>query len=124
DFDQALALRPNYPDVHGNRGNMYSAQKNWSEAVAAYNQALQLAPDKSSLHFNRGSAFMNQEQLDPAISDFSAYLTTTPNHAQSYYFRSLCHFRKGNMTAARQDAQTARGYGATIPPEYQAALGN
>jgi tetratricopeptide (TPR) repeat protein len=51
-FEQAIALRPSYADVHYNRGNVLAELRRYDEAIAAYRQCLQLAPQHAEAHAN------------------------------------------------------------------------
>src|SRR5262249_13479008 len=44
-YDQAIALKPDYPEAFSNRGNALKKLKRFDEALASYDKALALKPD-------------------------------------------------------------------------------
>ena len=57
-YQQALALRPNYAEVHYNRGFTLQEQGKLDEAVASYEQALALRPDYANALLARATCYL------------------------------------------------------------------
>ena len=51
-YNEALQLRPDYPEAHYNLGNIFNEQGNVSAAVNFYNQAIQYNYNYQEAHFN------------------------------------------------------------------------
>ena len=45
DYDQAIALKPDYAEAYINIGNIHAAAKRYAEAMRDYDQAIALKPD-------------------------------------------------------------------------------
>ena len=55
-LDRATAIRPDFADVHCNRGNVLVALERFSEAVESYDRALSRDPHDALAWSNRGNA--------------------------------------------------------------------
>ena len=53
-FEQAIALRPAYPEAHNNLGNLLWDQGELGPAAASFERAIALRPDYSDAHNNLG----------------------------------------------------------------------
>lgn len=81
-YEEALALRPNFPDALNNLGAVYFAEKKYGQAIRLYRRALQVAPDSPVTAINLGTAYFAEGkhsqgleayrtafQLDPSVFD-------------------------------------------------------
>jgi len=70
-FDAALALKPDFPTAHTNRGQALLDLKRPAEAVASFEAALRDLPDDPEALFGRASALLRLEQRpEQAVADF------------------------------------------------------
>lgn len=82
-FDEALAaatseiaLQPDEPEAHFNRGQAHAGQQRWAEAVADYQRALAMDPSDSAMDpetvddelFFALRCWADQQQADPAAA--------------------------------------------------------
>jgi len=66
DMDAALALAPDDPRLHGNRGNLLLRLERLEDALAAHDRAVTLAPRDPAVYYNR--AFVYRALGEPALA--------------------------------------------------------
>ncbi len=66
-YQQVLKLKPDYPEVNFNLGNVLKQQGNLDLAIEYYQKALKLKPDYAEAHGNLGNILKQQGKLDAAI---------------------------------------------------------
>ena len=71
DFDKALALSPDNPYLHYNKGNLYFIIKDYKEAISYYNHAIHIDNNLAEAYYNRGMAYLLIKEKEKAIRDFS-----------------------------------------------------
>jgi len=81
-FQQALRLRPDFPEAYNNLGNAYFLKGNLDAAVAQYHQALRLRPHYADPYCNLGNVLLRQNKLDEAIRCYQQALQIKPNSAE------------------------------------------
>ncbi|MFN7138741.1 MAG: tetratricopeptide repeat protein [Limisphaerales bacterium] len=79
EFAAALAINPNFPEVHFNLGNLYVHQKRIPEAIRQYEAALARNPSYSEAHANLAVALGMVNRLEEAIMHYQASLALQPN---------------------------------------------
>jgi tetratricopeptide (TPR) repeat protein len=70
DYEQALLIRPNYPEAINNLGATYFARHNYKKAIRLYRHALRLMPKSAVIAANLGTAYFAQGKFRPG---FEAY---------------------------------------------------
>ena len=83
-FNNALQLKPNYPEAHYNLGNALKEQGDLTAAIASYNSALQLKPSYPEAHNNLGNALKDQGDLTAAIASYNSALQLKPNYPEAH----------------------------------------
>lgn len=79
DYNRALAIADDVPEIHLNQGNLEFLAENWDQAISHYNQAEALGLIQAHvLHLNRGMAFENSESFEQAEAEYSAALELVP----------------------------------------------
>ncbi|MBI3600012.1 MAG: tetratricopeptide repeat protein [Nitrospinae bacterium] len=53
------------------KGNRYSLDKQYDEAIDAYTKAVMLNPDADGAYVNRGNVYLQTEQYDKALEDYN-----------------------------------------------------
>ncbi len=99
DYDQAIRLRPEYPDAYRNRGDSYSNKGQLDRAIQDYDQAIKLKPDYADAYNNRGNAYTNRGLYDLAIADFNQAIkfVTRLGVAIPYGNRGFAYLKKGTL---------------------------
>jgi tetratricopeptide (TPR) repeat protein len=109
DFEQALQLRPSYPEALNNRGSIRQGQGNLDEALADFEAALRLEPDYLEALNNRGTARQALGDLAGALADFDQVLAVLPAACAAviYHNRGAARQALGDLAGARADFDEA-----------------
>ncbi|PSB57447.1 tetratricopeptide repeat-containing S1 family peptidase [Chamaesiphon polymorphus] len=90
DYNQAIALNPNFARAYNNRGLLKKNQLNDAQgALADYNQAIALNPNFALAHYNR--AILKEDKLNDAqgaLTDYNQAIALDPKFAVAYYNRA------------------------------------
>src|SRR5207247_626232 len=98
-YRQAVAIKPDFAEVHNNLGNALRLPGRLEEAVASYRRALTLKPDFAEAQGNLGNALRKLGRLDEAVECYRRAIDAKPGFAQAvgqYVFlqRMLCDWRE------------------------------
>jgi tetratricopeptide (TPR) repeat protein len=70
DYNQAIQLKPKYPDAYYYRGAAKAWLEDYKGAIADYNQAIQLKPEYPDAYVGRGAAKARLDDYKGAIADY------------------------------------------------------
>jgi len=116
-FQQALALKPDFPEAHGGLGNALRLQGRLQEAASQYEKMLAMRPDDAGAHNNFAGVLMMLGRANEAIAQYALAIAAKPNYAET-------HFNLGNTFDAIGDpAKAAIAYqtALTIRPDFPQA---
>lgn len=100
-FDQALVLKPDYAEVHANRGKLLAEQLGRAaEGVASFDRSLQLRPDHADTWAHRGFALINLDRLAEALASYDRALALDPRHVDALHNRAGLFDRVGRFEQA------------------------
>ncbi len=103
-YRQALALRPDSPDLHCNRGYSLYLQQQWEHAEVELRNAIQLKPGHTRAHNNLGLVLARTGRSAEALVAFKqAGCNPTDSHLNMAYALTL----NGDFLQARTHYQTA-----------------
>lgn len=85
EYDAAVALRPDHPDILNNRGAALGHLGRHQEALAAYDRALALRPDDPDSLTNRGVTLGHLGRHPEALADFDRALALRPDQPATLY---------------------------------------
>jgi len=114
DYDQAIALKPDYALAYYNRGIAYRQKGDLDHAIADYDQAIALEPDDADAYNNRGVAYDYKGDLDHAIADYDQAIALKPDFAVAYRNRGIAYADKGDLDHAIADYDQA----IALKPDY------
>jgi tetratricopeptide (TPR) repeat protein len=109
-FNQALAIAPNFMGAYVDRGTAWIAKGEYEKAIADYNQALAINPndaDNCIAYHNRGELWFKKGEYEKAIADYNQALAINPNDAGDYDDRGEVWFKKGEFDKALADYNQA-----------------
>jgi tetratricopeptide (TPR) repeat protein len=97
-LDRAIALLPEEPEFHNNRGQALAAMQRLTEAEASYRRALALKPDHALSWNNLGLTLQAGGDAGRAIDAFHKALQLAPEFAQGHWNLALALLLQGNYT--------------------------
>jgi len=109
-FPQGLPAQDKSADFHCQQGINFFRQKQWDQAINAFNQALALNPTHVKSYLGRGVAYIFNKQPDRAIPDFNKVLELQPQGPDTfaaYLNRGLAYRDQGRYDQALADFNRA-----------------
>lgn len=103
DFDAAIALAGEEPDLLIDRSEALAAAKQYWEAIDDLNRVIELAPQRADAYIYRGSAYRFVEAFDLALDDIEHALQLDPNAVLGLLERGNLRRLKGDVAGARKD---------------------
>jgi tetratricopeptide (TPR) repeat protein len=107
DYDWALRLTPNDPDIYVQRGVAYRNKGDYDHAFADYANALRLDPKNSGAFDSRCYAYAILNELEKALEDCNASLQLFPNAAYTLDSRGFIYLKMGRFNEAVADYDAA-----------------
>lgn len=75
-------------------------EKDYDNAIFAYNKAIELNPQLAEAYNNRGIIYNSKGQYDLAIIDYNKVIELNPQNAKTYYIKALiCNLSERNSEA-------------------------
>jgi tetratricopeptide (TPR) repeat protein len=99
-YQEALRLRPEYPEAHVNYAILLRARGNLAEATRHYQEALQLRPDYPEAHYNYAALLAARGSLAGAAEHYREALRLRPDYVDA-------HHGLANLLAARDELEEA-----------------
>jgi type IV pilus assembly protein PilF len=98
-YAKALALRPAFPDVHANLGNLYMDQKRYDDAIGQYEIALNdvLYGAPYIAHGNMGWAYFKKGDTKSALDHLKAAVTLSPKFCLGYFWLGQVYESMGSL---------------------------
>ena len=78
-YEQAVRLKPNYPEAINNLGTVYYAKKSFGRSIRYYQKALKYAPKSASIYSNLGTAYFARKKYKEAMETYQIALKLDPN---------------------------------------------
>jgi lipoprotein NlpI len=104
DFNQAIALRPDYYDAFLARGMEYARKDAYDNAVSDVGAAIRIRPDLPKGYNGMAYLHMREKKYDDVVADFTKLVSLDIDLPEAYYFRANAYIRKGDLDAAMDDA--------------------
>src|SRR5262249_36133670 len=80
-LEQALAARPDSPELMAYLASLYRQQKNYDRAVALLEQIVAKSPENDRYRFTRGAAYDEANKKDQAIAERQRPIQLNPRNA-------------------------------------------
>ncbi len=107
DFNQAIALYPEFAEAFNNRGLALSAIGFPQEALADFRRAVMLAPRYAAAFNNRGNALFTTGRYQAALKAFGRAVDLMPFSAVPYVGRGKTQIALGRPFAAMRELNRA-----------------
>jgi tetratricopeptide (TPR) repeat protein len=78
---KALKAKQDIPDLYELLGNLFGTEKNYSDALKAYDRGLKRFPDQEDLLFSKGILLDKIGRFDESMAIMKRILELNPNHA-------------------------------------------
>ena len=98
--DEALKIKPDFPDAWYNRGLALGNLGRLEEAIASYDNVLKFKPDDHETWYNRGLALRNLGRLEEAITSYDNVLKFKPDFPDAWYSRGNALRNLGRLEEA------------------------
>jgi tetratricopeptide (TPR) repeat protein len=120
DYDQAIALNPDYDRAYNNRGLACAKVGRLTEAIQDYDKAIALNPDYAQAYESRGIAYARSARPADAMRDFDQAIALNPDYAEAYYNRGNARLDANRHSEAIGDYDQA----IALKPDYAVAYYN
>jgi len=123
-FEQAIKLRPNYPDTAPNAWNnlglLAARDGRGDEAVACFQEALRQSPGYWIALVNLGNAYRQQHRWEDARAALERAVAARPRDPEANYSLAMVFAQQDNTARAYELLQKA----LQLRPNYPEALNN
>lgn len=117
---RAIAINPNVPEAHYNRGHALFSLKRLDEALASYDRAVRLKPGYAEAWANRGAILLAAKRFDEARASYDQVLALKPGDAAASYNRGVALEALGQFDEALASYDRA----IALAPDYAEAHAN
>lgn len=116
-FDEALRIKPAYPEAQSDLGVALTRQGKLDEAARRFVEALRLKPAYAEAQSNFGVVLYRQGKFDEAVRHFNEALRINPDYAEAHDGLGAALVRQGKLSeAVRHFVEALR-----INPDYAEA---
>jgi tetratricopeptide (TPR) repeat protein len=107
-FQRALALKPDSPEAHVDRGDALRVLHRDAEARQDYEEALRLRPAYPDGHYNLGVVLAASGQLPAAIAEYREAIRLAPAHVRAHNNLANALRQGGRVAEAVAEGERAR----------------
>lgn len=120
DFDAAIALLPDFPNVYVYRGIIWGDKREYQRALQDFLTASKLNPSDPLVFNNIGNVYQKMGQDDRALENYDRAIGLRPDYAEAYYNRASVYVSKQDEKRAQADYDKA----ISLQPTYEDAYVN
>ena len=120
DYDQAIALKSERPELYLSRCAAYADKKLFDKALADCTSAIQLQPHNWQLRQSRHVIYRQLNKFDDIVADYSTFLTERPSDIDLLIGRAQIYQTMGKFDLALADAQAAHAVSRHAALPYDA----
>jgi tetratricopeptide (TPR) repeat protein/V8-like Glu-specific endopeptidase len=108
DYNQVIALNPNYAKAYNNRGILKDEKLNDPQgALADFNRAIALNPNDAFAHNNRGLLQRKLNKQQEALADLNQAIVLKPDFSSAYINRGILKQEQNDSQGALADYNRA-----------------
>lgn len=122
DYNIALKLKSDDPEIWLNRGLVKEKLHDLSGAYADYTMAIELQEDFVQAWLNRGNLQALKNDYSNAIEDYTVAIIYKPDYAAAFYNRALAFSNLGNQLNACTDLLQAKELGFDVNESLERKL--
>jgi serine/threonine protein kinase/Tfp pilus assembly protein PilF len=115
EFEQALKLNPNSPEIHQGYSFLLTITRRHKEAIAEAKRAQELDPLSSNINSHAGAAFYFAGRFDEAIDTLKMTLSMNPGFFHARYMLGLAYLAKSMAEKAVVEFEKAVGLSGGNP---------
>lgn len=115
EYEQALALRPDLPDLRLELGQVYAAGSEWEKAEEQFREETKLQPGNAEAAYRLGEALLQQGKMKEAAEELRRSDLLRPDMPETLY--SL-----GRATAVSDPSAAAHALGRVLELEKETPL--
>ena len=119
-YEQALAIKPDYADVHNNLGNALLRFGKLDAAFNSLEKALAIKPDYPDAYFNLGNTLQKLGKLDAAVNSYEKAIAIKPDYVEAHYSLGLSLQELGQLDDAVKSFQRV----LQLKPEFASLHNN
>ena len=105
-LEMADQAKPGQANTANLKGAIYTRQRDWPKAQAAFEEALKLQPDLPMAQFNLGEVLFLNNQYAPARERFQTFLNSQPKNDLGLYKIFLCDLLGDQKARAEEFLQS------------------
>lgn len=121
-YEEALAKKPDDPDILNSLGQVLVRLNRVDEAVARFERAVALAPQRWAYRFNLGHAVGELGQWNRAVTEYQTAVRLFPTDYATQYNLAMALHKKGDEQAAIPEFEKAIRL-APSEPSFHMSLG-
>lgn len=120
-YAKALELKPEFPDVHANLGNLYMDEKRYDDAIAQYEVALNdvMYGAPYIAHGNMGWAYFKKGDVKQALDHLKTSVTLSPKFCLGYFWLGQVYDASGSTQESCRAYTRFREHCPERPDAYQ-----
>jgi len=92
--------------------------KNWKEALVAFNNAIKINPQYMEAYFHRGNVYDEMGDYEKAVVDYNRAIKLNPLYIDAYLFRGLAYNNLGKLNKAIADIKKAARLGDQFAQKF------
>src|SRR5262245_1994429 len=127
EFQQAIRLKPNWPEAYFQLGRSYSAipialggsGENIKAALKAFEEAVRLKPDWPEALIELGTKYASFQQYDKAISSLKKAISVKPELSEAHQQLAIEYLYIGHYTDAIASLQEAIHLNPSVPLSHK-----
>ncbi|OGX16324.1 MAG: hypothetical protein A2166_04205 [Omnitrophica WOR_2 bacterium RBG_13_41_10] len=108
EFQQALKLRPEDPDLNYYAGISYYSQEEYQNAIDYLRRAQEKKPDDDEINYYLGASHYSLDQYEDAINYLKKAVDINPDDAQAYAIIGASYYSLGQNEQAKENFNRAQ----------------